>query len=291
MPRTESSKKSTTVRMPLAMRATITGVGLLGRTSPALASRVGYYLWTKPRRFPVPAREEELLRSATHFTVPYHLGGLKAWRWGDEGPVALLVHGWEGRGSQLGAFVEPLLRQGYQVVTFDGPGHGRSPGSRAAMPTLADGVGAVLRHLGDVEALVTHSFGGAFSMLALSAGVHVPRVAMIAAPDVRFALDRFSDMVAFRGPTRRRLDELVVGRFGTSTHDMTPERIVGHHEGKALLVHDVDDRFVPHTDMLALAEAHRDVRTLSTEGLGHHRILRDQAVIDAVTSFLGPAAG
>jgi dienelactone hydrolase len=37
--------------------------------------------------------------------------------WGAEGnPKVLLVHGWEGRGSQMGAFAETLALEGYHVL-------------------------------------------------------------------------------------------------------------------------------------------------------------------------------
>jgi len=37
-----------------------------------------------------------------------------------------MVHGWNGRGAQLGAFAPELVRVGFRVVTFDTPAHGRS---------------------------------------------------------------------------------------------------------------------------------------------------------------------
>ena len=58
--------------------------------------------------------------------------------WG-AGPSVLLVHGWEGRGAQLGALVDPLVAAGYRVVALDGPAHGDSPGrlSTLALPAHA----------------------------------------------------------------------------------------------------------------------------------------------------------
>ena len=56
---------------------------------------------------------------------------LVAWSWG-EGPTVLLVHGWEGRGSQMAAFAAPLAEAGFRAVAFDAPGAASSGVSAAS---------------------------------------------------------------------------------------------------------------------------------------------------------------
>src|SRR5205085_10246750 len=106
---------------------------LPGGVGPAWAAR----LFTSPRRHPRPAREAAVLATARAVTLDVvtratgrdRAQRLAAWRWGT-GPTILLVHGWEGRGAQLGALVEPLVDAGFSVLTFDGPAHGDSSGKR-----------------------------------------------------------------------------------------------------------------------------------------------------------------
>ena len=97
---------------------------VLGRLSPALAGRLAAKLFARPRRHARPARERELIARGTRVVLP---DGLHATAWG-AGPTVLLVHGWEGRGAQLGALVDPLVAAGYRAVALDGPAHGDSPG-------------------------------------------------------------------------------------------------------------------------------------------------------------------
>src|SRR5262245_35302817 len=108
-------EKSTTGR-PLALRLAQLEIALGDRLSPELAGRTAARLFLSPRRFDRPEAERELLSRARRFDV----NGLAAWRWGG-GPPVLLVHGWEGRGAQLGAFVDPLVGRGFSVITFDAP--------------------------------------------------------------------------------------------------------------------------------------------------------------------------
>ncbi|HSF38925.1 MAG TPA: alpha/beta fold hydrolase, partial [Thermoanaerobaculia bacterium] len=152
--------------LPFPLRLTQTGLNALGRTVPPLAGRWALDLFCTPMRHAEPAREKELLRTAEAFTVPFQSVHLAAHAWG-EGPAVLLVHGWSGRGAQLGAFVQPLVDAGHRVVAFDLPAHGRTPGRRL---NGFDGRDAVLRMgeaVGPFQAVIAHSFGAVCTTLAL----------------------------------------------------------------------------------------------------------------------------
>src|ERR1051325_5613961 len=97
---------------------------VVGRLGPALAGRLAAKLFARPRRHPRPDRERELIARGTRVPLP---DGLHATAWG-AGPTVLLVHGWEGRGAQLGAFVDPLVAAGVSGVAVDAPGHRGTPG-------------------------------------------------------------------------------------------------------------------------------------------------------------------
>ena len=109
------SVKSTNVRShvssPVWLRASFSAAGYL---APNLTAAVAERLFYKTRRNGPRPGEREFLEGA----MPTTISGMKAWSWGS-GPTVLLVHGWNGRGTQLGAFIEPLVARGYQVVAFD----------------------------------------------------------------------------------------------------------------------------------------------------------------------------
>ena len=128
MPRPSAvPEKSTTVRPPLAARALGAALRTADRVSPRLAAAWTERLFLTPRRHPVPARERDWLAGARWGELRLDGRRLPTWSWG-EGPPVVLAHGWEGRGSQLGAFVAPLVAAGRRVVAFDAPAHGGSPG-------------------------------------------------------------------------------------------------------------------------------------------------------------------
>ena len=52
-------------------------------------------------------------------------------------------------------------------------------------------------------------------------------------------------------------------------------------------MHDLEDREVPLCEGERWARHWRGARLLDTRGLGHHRILGDPMVLDAILRFLG----
>ncbi|MCX5747683.1 MAG: alpha/beta fold hydrolase [Proteobacteria bacterium] len=142
--------------------------------SDDLGGRLAERLFTSPHRHPRPPRERGILEGARRFTIEVSLRAPRwagarvpvvAWRWG-HGPAVLLVHGWEGRGSQLAALVPALVAAGFSVVAFDAPGHGDSPGSQLYLTDLADCIADVSAHVGPLHAIIAHSFGAAATLLA-----------------------------------------------------------------------------------------------------------------------------
>src|SRR6185503_15435757 len=130
---------------------------------------------------------------AEHLLIDGPHGELAVQRWG-KGPLVILVHGWNGRGSQLGGFVQPLVDAGFQVVAFDAPGHGGPRGASSSLVRFADAFDAVVDatrpFFQPLAAVVAHSMGGAAVTYALSrraersadAELGSPRLVFIAPP-------------------------------------------------------------------------------------------------------------
>jgi pimeloyl-ACP methyl ester carboxylesterase len=53
-----------------------------------------------------------------------------------------------------------------------------------------------------------------------------------------------------------------------------------------LLVHDKQDEITPYVSSLALKRAYPAAELMTTEGLGHRKILRDPAVIQRIVDFV-----
>jgi len=291
-----SGKKSTVVRSQTAARLTKAALQAAYVLSEDLGTSLAERLFTSPRRFARPDRERTALASGWPLSIevalrsPHRRGDrarVAAWRWG-HGPTVLLVHGWEGRGSQLGAFIEPLVRAGLSVVAFDAPGHGDSPGHRLYLTDMADCIAGVAAAVGPLHAIIAHSFGAAATLLAHQrAAVDAVRNVMISPNAViDDAVARFAQAVALDDRDRGALEHQLASRSGVSVEALKLDRLVGERDAALLVVHDRGDREVPFSHGEQLAATWRGAMLRATDGLGHRRILRDRAVIAEAVAFV-----
>lgn len=122
-----------------------------------------------------PAHTEGTLSSGQYrqaWTVPEPVGAV------------VLVHGAHEHGGRYRHVAERLAAAGYATHAVDHPGHGRSPGRRGNIGSMAaavDGVAALVRHAGEQHPGVPlfvygHSLGGLIALQYLT-GTPAPRVA------------------------------------------------------------------------------------------------------------------
>lgn len=260
---------------------------LLALVSPRLAGRWLYRLWFVTHRFAEPGREARWRHEGTAFTVAGQNGPLSLYRWG-EGPCVLLLHGWNGRGTQMGGFAASLVKAGYCAVALDAPGHGRSPGNSTTIFQIIDAVERVAAAVGPLDGVITHSFGAMVIARALRDGLRADRVVCIAPPArLAFLVDSFCRTV--RAPARARADLVrrLERRFGSDIEgQIAADSNAAGLSVPALIIHDQDDTDVPWQQGELLANAWPGARLMLTRGLGHTRILRNRRVIQASVDFI-----
>lgn len=273
-----------------------TNVSLRGffRTADVVAPRLGARkardLWfavpPQPGATPLPDGGEPFAVTSQGAEIRGHVFGT--------GPTVYLVHGWGGRGGQLAGFVEPLVATGHRVVLFDGPAHGDS-GPGPAGPGRSHGVelgralDEVFARFGPAEAVIAHSLGTLATYLALRFGWLGTGRLVLLAPMVELQglFDQFQAALGFGERTRRAFEREVQSLVGIPVAEFDATVQAGHVEPvPTLVVHDRGDRQTAYADAVRLVDTLPDARLVTTEGLGHRRILRDPAVIAGVVEFV-----
>lgn len=273
---------------PVALRLMRAAFRGLGAVAPQLAGRWAARLWFRPARYAAPARERELLASARRLSMMHTGKQIAVYTWGN-GPAVLLVHGWSGRGAQMGAFVEPLVAAGFRAVAFDAPAHGQSSGTDTNLLEVSAVIRALAHEHGPAHAVIAHSFGVVCTLYALSAGLRAARVVGISPPaTIEGMVDKFAAQLAIPAPAVSAMRGYFEARFGADLWTRySPLRLAGTMNVPALIVHDDEDRDVPWQEGEALARAWPGAQLQRTRGLGHRRVLRDPDVIAQAVRFIG----
>ena len=266
-----------------------TGTLLLPEYATALAER----LFLSPPRPRLPESVFFDFLDARAVFVDYRGRNLATWRWGNPAaPAVLLAHGWGGYAAQLRAFVPQLLQAGFRVVAYDQPAHGLSEGRLTGLPDFADALAAVAAHHGGVRHVIAHSLGAVGTAVAAARADLFERVVLISPPsDLVGYSRRFARWYWMPEPLRRAMQSAIEERFGVRWADLEIARLAPRLRAPALVIHDRDDPFVPWKQGAALACAWPGARLLSTQGLGHGRILESPVAIESAIQFISGRSG
>jgi len=273
-------------------------IGFLASTSLSIpmASRLALRLFLTPPKLRLSPWQRQLQSQGRVETLNVDNAALKVWHYGDHngGDAIVLVHGWGGRSTSLGRFIDPLVKRGFRVVAFDGPAHGASQGRRTDMQAFASAISQVCGAAGPLRAVIAHSFGAACTLIA-NARQRLPAqqiVLLSCFSDAIWVTESFAELMRLRPAViagmRRLLEQAHDDRW--KWEDLAPQRLIPLVQQPMLLVHDQDDEEVPVIDGSRLVAGAGNARLITTKGLGHLKIVKDKAVIDEVLEFLSQPA-
>ena len=280
---------STTVRNIMRLYGLRLGFALAAPLAPKAAVSRAARLFSTP----MPSTRSRALAASTQGAREEQLEvdghAIAAYVWGDPAkqPYVLFAHGWSSHGTRIARWLPALFAEGYAVVTFDQPAHGRSPGTQATLPDFTRHLLAVGDHYGPAAAVIGHSLGGAATLLAMAHGLQASRAVLIApAADPVAAAERFARVMWIGRRLFQRMFAYFEGRIGITFAEQQAHLNAPVIGRPALIVHDLEDRDVPWEEGERYARYWPDSRLLTTRGLGHRRVLDDDGVIDAGMRFL-----
>ena len=202
-----------------------------------------------------------------------------------QGPVVVLVHGWQGHMGQFRDLSASLVDSGYCVVGFDMPAHGETKGRTTSIAEFAQVLIEVAALVGPVHAVIGHSLGATALSFSLSKGLSA-RAAVLIAPMISFdfALDKFALVLGLGEVAKDLAARATERKVGVGRAELDLLRFE-RPQASVMILHDRDDRRTRHEDSARLAQ-NWGCPFVETRGLGHGRILTDVEVHVRVREFL-----
>lgn len=270
------------------------GLGASQRFWPALAVRAAYRLFGTPLPPKWLSRRRAWSPDWRINTWSFEDASLTVYERpvAPHGPLVLLAHGWGGHAGQMLALADSLQARGLRPVLLEMPAHGRSAGATSNLPQFAraiDYVVARLRQEGhQVQALVAHSLAANAGAYAVSRGLPVGKLVLLAPPASPHEYTRlFAHVFGLREATRAAMQQRIEAREGILMPQFEPAAVGPHIARPTLVVHDRGDSINRFVDGVAYSRAIAGARLLATDGLGHRKILKDDEVLREIVAFVG----
>ena len=270
---------------PVTRKAIHTALRVGVNLAPDLTKRMAWTIFCTPlwASKPTPRQVDILSRSSQSY-IRFGERNLKVHRWGDRGPVVLMVHGWGGRAHVFGEMVPGLLEKGFSVVAFDGPAH-NNRGGRTNMMEYSSAVQHVAREVGPVKGLVGHSFGAITAAHASRFLEGLEAVALLGAPDdLDFVLGRAQDMVTAPQSVMDYIYRRIEKLSGQPVPEHASSLFLQERGLPAVIFHDTGDEEIPYEHAREMATK-IGAEFVLTEGWGHHRILNSPEVASKMADF------
>ena len=257
--------------------------------SSRLASFFGIRLFITPVNFPIPKREQYMLKSAQkkRLHIPEIKKEIEILSYGYSKKKVLLVHGWSGRSTQLFAFADKLLENGYMVISFDGPAHGKSTGRTTMMPEFLKTIEKINTTFGPFEAAIGHSFGATSLYNAAATFLDIKTFIAIGSGDrISEIISNFAKNLYLKEKSAKKIQSGLEKKWVIHLDDFSSSTVAKKIKIPVLVVHDKTDGDVPVSCAYKIRQNLEKGSLFITNGLGHTKILRNNEVVHKSIKFI-----
>ena len=257
--------------------------------SSSLTTKFAAKLFTTPIRHKLPKRELHMEHRSVQksILVPEIQKEIVVYEYGKSDKKILLVHGWSGRGTQLVKIADELLKMGYMTISFDAPAHGKSKGNSSIMIEFIASILEIEKQYGPFEFAIGHSLGGMSVLNAIKQNLQVKKAVIIGSGDIiQDIIDDFICKLQLKPEYGIKLRDHFEAKFGGKMDDYSAYKAAEKTEIPVLVIHDKDDDDVSVKAAYHIQKHLKQSEIMITEGLGHRKILGDEAVIQKITAFL-----
>ena len=257
---------------------------ILALFSKKAAAEKALTLFCTPRKGKVLPIQEDFLEKAKDQLVT--IGGmeLQTYRWPGKKERVMLLHGWESNTFRWRNLIKLLIQEGFDIVAFDAPAHGKSSGEILNVILYAECVDHI-KKLYHPNFIVGHSVGGMTAVYHQYAYASngIEKVVTIGSPsELPEIMDHYQKMLKFNNRVMRALNQYFQKHFGFGMQDFSTSEYAKKLQVRGLLIHDELDSVAPFSSSERVHASWKGSRLIKTRGLGHslHQKEVNQQILD-----------
>ncbi|WP_074410088.1 MULTISPECIES: alpha/beta fold hydrolase [Aquimarina] len=260
-------------------------LNILQKISPRLTAQIAFNFISKPKNRKIRAFEKSILEIATESIIRFKKFNIKTYTWGNGNKKALLIHGWGGRASNFGAIIPELTKNGYQVISFDGPCHGASTKKKTSFFEMSDVVKLFLEK-DKYDLIITHSMGSVLAFTAMSTLKYKINQMIILTTPSRFL--EFIGLAVIQFGLTTETTKLLINKIKKTTTKYDPVTfkvgtVIKDIEMKDVtFIHDKYDKIIPIEKTKSVSSLFKNSKFIEIEGTGHFKMLWSKKVIKII---------
>ncbi|MFY0628401.1 MAG: alpha/beta fold hydrolase [Reichenbachiella sp.] len=260
--------------------------------SPNLAGLSAFNFFQRPLNKKVRKKELTFFKAVKSFKIKHYLEDIHCYELGPkDGPIVILVHGWESNAASLSGIGLQLAEEGYHVVLFNLPAHGFSKLKKANLKICKEVLLEVINHIhpSGPFSIIAHSFGSAVTTYALSKTTyHINNLILLTSPNkMADVFKEYSDFIGLSHAgyinlcnratklLKEPLEELAVASIG--------QKIRYDH---MTIIQDENDKVINKEKAIHIYNGWENSELKLVKDKGHYRMLWDQSVIDLISIAL-----
>lgn len=260
----------------------------LTKMAPNFSAKLGGQLLLKPhgkRHY-----QFQLVLPHSDIQLETSMGDAHVHIFGHGSKLAIVNHGWADNSLSFQHLIESLLEQGYRVAAIDHLGHGKSTGKHAHLLIFIEALQNLLAYFDkqnqQVDLLIGHSMG-ALAMLNLPQDELAKRKAVFISTPLKLFELMFETVERLGISSKLLINvlEKICQTYQTTWPELSGEKHMNKLAEHHYFIHDKNDRYAPFSDVEAFIATSK-AKLITTENLGHRRILVDTSVISNINDLI-----
>ena len=266
----------------------------IGKLSPAIAGKLAFDLFCTPYPRYKKIKAPAIFHQAKQISLKVNGEILiKGYEWTPakaNGKTILICHGYASYFYKFDKYIQPLLKNGFRVLGFDAPAHGKSEGKYINIIIYKDAIEQIIKQYGPIDHFMGHSLGGiTLAMIAeeIDYPMHHKFVLIAPATKTTTTFANYFTMMHFSETVKQGFYNELSKRTNLPISHFEADRAIANYPGSILWVHDEGDRVCPYADLINFKKnAPENIKFLITNGLGHNKVYKTPEIVDQIVAFL-----